>query len=402
MIYDKLFPRLTRKTTSGRFIAEIDGLRFVAIALVVIFHIRGYVAAKSPAEWSAPPETHLAARLTEVGHYGVQLFFIISGFVLALPFATRYLAGGPAVSLRAYLLRRLTRLEPPYIIAMTAFFLLLVARAENTLRELGPHFLASVAYVHNLVYEQGSLINVVAWSLEIEVQFYLLAPLLSTVFAIRSTFWRRAVIAGASIAFAFVQWRFVDPGSRLGLSLFNFAQFFLAGFLLADVYLIDWRQRPSTHRMWDVIALLGWTCVVLSWKTPLTERLVFPFAALLAYMAAFKGPMVRRVFTNPWITVLGGMCYTIYLIHYPFISAAGARTISVGVSPDFGVNLLVQTILLVPPLLLVSTVYFLLIERPCMERDWPKRLAQSMLAVRKRTFLRWFPGLTLGKPGDRP
>ncbi|HJU68960.1 MAG TPA: acyltransferase [Gemmatimonadaceae bacterium] len=402
MIYDKLFPRLSRKTTSGRFIAEIDGLRFIAIALVVIFHIRGYVAAKSPAVWSIPPETHLAARLTEVGHFGVQLFFIISGFVLALPFATRYLAGGPVVSLRAYLLRRLTRLEPPYIIAMTAFFLLLVARADNTVRELGPHFLASVAYVHNLVYEQGSLINVVAWSLEIEVQFYLLAPLLSTVFAIRSTFWRRAVIGGTSIALALVQWKFVDPGSRLGLSLFNFAQFFLAGFLLADIYLVEWRQQPSTDRKWDVLALVGWVAVVLSWMTPLTERLVFPFAALLAYTATFRGPLAHRVFTNPWITVIGGMCYTIYLLHYPFISAAGARTISLAVSPDFGVNLLVQTLLLVPPLMIVSTLYFLLIERPCMERDWPRRLAQHMAEVRRRTFLRWFPGLTFGKPGDRP
>ena len=389
MIYDKLLPRLTRRTSSGRFIPEIDGLRFVAIALVVVFHLRGYVAERSPVAWSAPPETHLVARATEIGHFGVQLFFIISGFVLALPFATRYLAGGPRVSLRAYFLRRLTRLEPPYIIAMSFFFVALAAREANNVAELGRHYLASIAYIHNLIYEKGSLINVVAWSLEIEVQFYSLAPVLGVVFAIRSTVWRRALIVAVSSLLAVVQWRFIDPGSRAGLSLLNYAQFFLAGFLLADVFLINWRQAPVTHWTWDVWGLLATLAMVVSWQSELAERLVFPFAALVAYMGAFRGPLLRRALTNPWITVIGGMCYTIYLLHYPFISIMGARTVAFTMTRDYGVNLLFQTLLVVPALLVVSALYFALIERPCMERDWPQRFARQVAAVRERTFLRW-------------
>jgi len=389
LIYDKLLPRLTRRTSSGRFIPEIDGLRFVAIALVVLFHLRGYVAERSPAEWAAPAETHIVARATEVGHFGVQLFFIISGFVLALPFATRYLADGPRVSLRSYFLRRLTRLEPPYIIAMTGFFVALAAREANNVAELGRHYLASIAYIHNLIYEKGSLINVVAWSLEIEVQFYILAPLLGLVFAIRSTMWRRALIVAASAILALIQWRYIIPESRAGLSLLNFGQFFLAGFLLADVFLVEWRQRPVTRWSWDVVALLATLAMVMSWRNELSERLIFPFAALVAYMGAFRGPVLRRALTNPWITVTGGMCYTIYLLHYPFISVMGARTAAFTMTRDFGLNLLLQTLLIVPALLVVSALYFALIERPCMERDWPRRFARQVAAVRERTFLRW-------------
>jgi peptidoglycan/LPS O-acetylase OafA/YrhL len=133
----------------------------------------------------------------------------------------------------------------------------------------------------------------------------------------------------------------------------------------------------------------------------LTERLVFPFAALVAYMATFRGPLIRGVLTHPVITVIGGMCYTIYLIHYPFISAAGARTVSLSLTSSFGVNLLLQTTLLLPPLLLVSTLYFVVIERPCMERDWPERLVRNMAALRQQTFLKWFLRLSpaLSKPG---
>jgi peptidoglycan/LPS O-acetylase OafA/YrhL len=49
-----------------------------------------------------------------------------------------------------------------------------------------PHLAASVGYMHYLIFQAPSAINSVAWSLEIEVQFYILAPLLSMVFAIRN------------------------------------------------------------------------------------------------------------------------------------------------------------------------------------------------------------------------
>src|SRR6185312_6978064 len=174
-----LLPHLSRHTTSGHFIPEIDGLRFASIALVVAFHLFGYTLAKSTGAQLATPADRVVSVLGATGHYGVQLFFVISGFVLALPFARHYLLGEPAPRLRAYYLRRLTRLEPPYFIAMIAVFAFGVMYFGQSPRALAPHLAASLVYAHNLLYGVGSTLNIVAWSLEIEVQFYVLAPLLA-------------------------------------------------------------------------------------------------------------------------------------------------------------------------------------------------------------------------------
>ena len=94
---------ISRPSTSGGFVPEMDGLRFVAIAWVVLYHVAALRSPDVPAALRAGCDS---------GHYGVELFFIISGFVLALPFATWRLKEGGPVVLKRYYLRRLTRLEP--------------------------------------------------------------------------------------------------------------------------------------------------------------------------------------------------------------------------------------------------------------------------------------------------
>ena len=201
---------LRRRTTTGRFIAEVDGLRFVAIALVVFFHVHDYLTTKFRIPTGSAANEDWLDRFAATGHYGVHLFFIISGFVLALPFAAHYLGGRPPIRLRAYFLRRLTRLEPPYIIAMIGLAVALAATGAARAPVL-PHLLASLGYVHNIVYGIPSTINVVAWSLEIEVQFYILAPALASLFIIRDRWVRRgAIIATAAAALALQAW--LAPG----------------------------------------------------------------------------------------------------------------------------------------------------------------------------------------------
>src|SRR3954468_10746698 len=97
-----------RITTSGQIIPEIDGLRFIAIALVIWHHLALYVSTQQRAPLGA----------AVLGQYGVELFFVISGFILAVPFAMHFLGGGPRVKLSRYFVRRLTRLEPPYLLAL--------------------------------------------------------------------------------------------------------------------------------------------------------------------------------------------------------------------------------------------------------------------------------------------
>jgi peptidoglycan/LPS O-acetylase OafA/YrhL len=184
---DRFLARVSRVTSSNRFVPEIDGLRFLAIGLVVLLHLRTALEHHAPAGMSHPERDPLGM-VAGHGGVGVLIFFAISGFILALPFAMHALKGSRKVVLKDYYIRRVTRLEPPYIVVMVGVFVMLVlvhrvlgpreGLPTGSAGELFPHLLASLGYVHNLVFGTQSRINGVAWTLEVEVQFYIMAPLL--------------------------------------------------------------------------------------------------------------------------------------------------------------------------------------------------------------------------------
>ena len=367
---------LRRRTTTGRFIAEVDGLRFVAIALVVLFHVHDYLTTKFRIPAGNAANEDWLDRFAATGHYGVHLFFIISGFVLALPFAAHHLGGRAPVRLRAYFLRRLTRLEPPYIIAMLALAAGIAASSAGR-APLLPHLFASLGYVHNIVYGVPSTINVVAWSLEIEVQFYILAPALAIVFTVRNRWMRRGVIVAAAAALLAVQ-EWLAPAAWVPLSVVGFLQFFLCGFLIADLYVTDWKGKPSHTLAWDIVSLMGWPLLALLWMQDTQYPAVFLVLAFVLFCAGFRGAISSRVLGTPVVATIGGMCYSIYLLHFPLISIIGRHTIPIGSASAQWVHLLIQTAIIVPPVLLVCGAYFVLLERPCMERDWPQKLAARL------------------------
>ncbi|HKS92577.1 MAG TPA: acyltransferase [Tepidiformaceae bacterium] len=375
-----ILSHLSRRTTSGQFIPEIDGLRFASITLVVLFHLCGYTAAKATVGHFDGAADNFVALLGSTGHFGVQLFFIISGFVLALPFARYRLLDGPRPQLGAYYLRRLTRLEPPYIVAMVSIFAVASLFFGVSARALAPHLAASLAYVHNLLYGTGSTINVVAWSLEVEVQFYLLAPVLALVFLVPNGVARRSAIVAAIVAIVLIQciWPF---GDRLALSLPHYLQFFLLGFLIADLHLMTWRVPSERTQLWDVLGMASWIGMIAVWMLVPNPSALFLALAFLTFCATFRGRLVRAVFCNPWIATIGGMCYSIYLLHYPIISALGRRTSPLAAGHDFIAHLLVQMVLMLPIVLIASTVFFVLVERPCMRKDWPQRLVARFRTV---------------------
>lgn len=104
--------QLRRTTSGGQWIPEIDGLRFIAIASVFLFHVLGQVQMRSGRVLPIENAWRLLFLPLSNGDRGVQLFFVISGMILARPFARHYLAGEERVDLRKYYLRRLTRLKP--------------------------------------------------------------------------------------------------------------------------------------------------------------------------------------------------------------------------------------------------------------------------------------------------
>ncbi len=267
---ERVLRAFSRETSSGRFIPEMDGLRFVAIAMVVLFHLNGYLMVKTAFYEHGPvAQRDWLCRAALVGSHGVELFFVISGFILALPFATHHLAGAPAGNLRKYYLRRLARLEPPYFITIVLLMALGILVHADAVPALYSHLAASLAYMHSLIYGAPSTVLGVAWSLEIEVQFYLLVPVLTLVFAIRNPTLRRSLLVAATLTSLGAQTLLLPHGVRFNLSIFAYVQFFLIGFLLADVFLTSWKSSLRGSLYWDMVALAGWPLVFIALQSRL-------------------------------------------------------------------------------------------------------------------------------------
>jgi peptidoglycan/LPS O-acetylase OafA/YrhL len=377
----KLLHKLSRVTSSGKYIPEIDGLRFLAIMPVVLVHVRNFLVIKSGDAYAVSPETDWVAQLTSYGHYGVELFFVISGFVLALPFAAHYLQAAPSVKLKHYYLRRLTRLEPPYVLWLLVCFCLFILINKSSVGALLPHLATGLFYSHSLVYAKANILNLVTWSLEVEIQFYLLVPLLAKLFTIRGKTRRRGLILLLCLGLVISEALFITTAGRLSLSILNFLEYFLIGFLLADVYLCDWNEAPSHHLKWDIASLVGWPLLIglFAWLRAIS--LVLPFMLFGLYYSVFRSIHVRRLLTQRLLTVIGGMCYTIYLIHFQLISFVGWLFPLVKVSDHFYINFLLELLIILPILAVASVIFFVCVEKPCMRKDWPARMRLKLQAL---------------------
>ncbi len=164
-----------------------------------------------------------------------------------------------------------------------------------------------------------------------EVQFYLVVPLITLVFRLSNRWLRRSLLASLSIALPAVLESFVlgrvSSNSHFWATIGWWLQYFLAGMLLSDIFVTEmasWRRS----RLWDVISGGAW-CVLL-----FTEHrslyVLEPLLIALAFIGAFQGVLLRRLFTIDWLATVGGMCYSIYLWHFFIIALASRRPATSG------------------------------------------------------------------------
>jgi peptidoglycan/LPS O-acetylase OafA/YrhL len=299
----KNFDTLTNVLSPKERFYEIDLLRFIAALAVVFFHytFRGYAADDlSPVSFPA------LAPFSKYGYYGVDLFFMISGFVILL---TAY-----GKSAKAFSLSRIQRLYPAFWICCTLTFLFITLSKDATFQQ------SITTYVINLsMFQEFIGVNHVDgayWSLTVELKFYLLILALIVFKQIKNI----RVFALIWLALGYLQ--YVGVGNSLVDFLFisSYCSYFIAGMMF---YLI----RKDGFKILDglIIAASYFLSLGVAVKTGAGQSIYYqsPFNSwvivilITGFYLIFWAIATRqtRSLQFKWFSYLGVMTYPLYLIH---------------------------------------------------------------------------------------
>jgi peptidoglycan/LPS O-acetylase OafA/YrhL len=368
---------------------EVDGVRFLAIGIVLAVHLFAVAGLSSGRLVIVPPFGPIIARsvgdpqlvtFLQYGHVGVYLFFVLSGFVLALPFIRWRVLGAKPVAISSYFLRRVTRIEPPFILVGVALFLVSIALHEPSTLD---HLLATLAYSHQAAYGQLSPLDGVFWSLEAEVQWYLIVPFLAILLC-RGTARERSLAITIAFVGSLVVQVWLSAAALSRIALLDNLQFFLIGWLLADIHVTRLKERPRNNGYLDVIGLACLPLLFVAQRVHSPSwRVTLPVLGGVAIGAALHGRVFTRTLSLRWVAIIGGMCYSIYLLHYPIL-VTGARILE-GSDVIHGYWLWPFYAALLLSALVLSAAFFVIVERPCMDPGWVDRFRRTLtLRIRDR------------------
>ena len=371
-----------RRVSSDRYMPEVDGMRFLAIIPVILLHFRtaflhynGNYTLETLSSFD-----RLIDEWIKTGDVGVHIFFAISGFILTLPFANHYINGSKKVNLKRYFLKRLTRLEPPYIITLTLLFFIHLYLMTDPVQELVRSYFASLVYSHNWIFDKWSIINPVVWSLEIEIQFYILVPVFTLLFAIKNKLLLRLMLFSLIYIFPLLNYNIFNIEI---LSLLMFGQFFVIGIFVADIYLTYKTLGLNKY----IIDIIGSIAIVLIFVFQF-YRLHYwvPWAIFIVFISVLYGGVLKKVFSNQLISIIGGMCYITYLIHYSLIMGLVKYLPHLSTGLGYWYDFILTGIFIIPLVLTISAYAFIYLEKPFMRHDWAQRFRSFVLSrVLKRS-----------------
>jgi peptidoglycan/LPS O-acetylase OafA/YrhL len=358
-------------------IPALDGLRGIAIALVLVYHITIY--------GGFHPLTVLdrvVHAFTLSGWSGVDLFFVLSGFLI-----TRILlhAKGSPYFFRHFYIRRALRIFPLYYATLAAVFLL-----GSLLVTGGAAFQDALArqawywtYTLNIDIARHGWHPFIAlghfWTLAIEEQFYLVWPLL--VFMLDRRALAGVLVAAIVTAFGIRVW-LAWSDQLLAAQVLTPARMdtLACGSLLALAAsgaggLARWR-RPAWAVGLGAAAMLG-AAIVRHGALPDSGTFIVTIGFLL--LAAFYGSvlvvaatapdsgLLARALTAPWLTLLGRHAYALYVFHHPIVIFAG-QVVTVDELPTvFGSRLPalgVYSLVIAGTSLVAALVSWRVLERP--------------------------------------
>lgn len=375
------------------YFPSLTGLRGIAAGWVVLFHLWG--TAGSPVLHLPFVDNDVTTVLAN-GWFGVDLFFVLSGFLLGLPFLRAVLEQGPQPRLAQFWLHRARRVLPAYYVQ---FALLVVvfwwARgaapvdAGRTFAYLSMEFLSWP--------QIGPLLNPVWWSLPVEWHFYLILPLLVWLF--RRLHWASiaAIVVAWVVLFRIVCVNRLYVGSpddvvwyTTIMHLPSRVDEFLYGMLAAWLHL---RGGPAPRwRRWSFAlgaGLLAWMLYELAQRGDVLLKVQMPWLlwhyslvglgfAAVVYAAAGEGPRLRRLFAGRVLTFLGDISYSLYLWHPPVLQAWGHFQVVERLGTT---SPLLRFLLPIPCIVLVAWCSWRWIERPGLRlgRGWERARTRTPL-----------------------
>jgi len=317
---------------------ELDGLRAIAILLVLLRHAtRPFDAAGEPLLQLGPWR---AGSLLVNGWTGVDLFFVLSGFLIGYHLVRRWRAGDPGRQLRRYVEKRLLRIVPAYYFVLIAVVLGAFPFYSLERARLGARTLYHLAFLQDYL---GSDIVVAFWSLGVEEKFYLLAPLVVVPLARR---------AGARRFLPLVAVLLLAPAARLAtyLSLGSPADYLtyferlrspfhlsldglVVGTAIALAYSDEalWRRLATPERGRALLRGGIVAALLLLAVAPLVDSVSALEAALLATaialvfgalvagaLACGEGPL-KAFLSSRFLLFFSKISYSLYLVHMLFM-----------------------------------------------------------------------------------
>ena len=327
-----------RQFRDTRFFAPLDGVRAIAVIMVITWHL---------------PETSIYSRLN--GWEGVNIFFGLSGFLITTLLIRERDAGH--LSLRGFYIRRAHRILPVYALALGLYVLLTAGGAIPTWQRLWDHIGYFATLNVDLVRHDPMPFSQ-AWSLGVEEKFYLAWPLLlvTAVFAVRRAW--RVWIAALPLLVALA----ADEGLHS-----TYADLYIAisaGCLLAFALDDERFYRPIRRLL--AIPLVAVAVIVLV-QLVLPHGKVYALvsvAALGCVLVGATNPAGRLLATRPlqWV---GRRSYSIYLIHGLAIQAA--RDL-IGIDAHSVWRVTTRFVLVVALSCAAAHLIYMLVERPMIRR----------------------------------
>ena len=313
-------------------IPELDGLRGIAVLMVLAWHFVGVMVDPGAAPWE-----FAAYHALRLGRTGVDLFFVLSGFLITGIVLDRRRPARQFLS--SFYLRRSLRILPPYFALVGIFWLLVAAglsiRGVNDQTPIWYHLTLTQNWWMAAHQTFGPDALSVTWSVAIEEQYYLLAPLVLLCLPKRYIPAFLVLIAVASALFR--AWIYSGPTTVISAYILTPSR--LDG--LAVGGLLAWSWRHPAARAWlgararalaclTVVGLIGMAGLAammmrdLAWHMFSWGHTYLALLSVLVIACALlhTGSAAMRPLRHPPLRFIGSISYSLYLFHPCIFGAA--------------------------------------------------------------------------------